>query len=593
MISRKTHLRIRKHIRKHKKLVSRVGESANKQLDRHFFRRWHNVHGASRFTLGWMTLLVILIFGVIVQTKMLGGYYLFNTPSSGGVYTEGMVGVFSGANPIYATTNADLSVSKLVFASLLTYDNKNQLVGDLAQSWEVDDKGTTYTVKLKNNLLWQDGQSLTSDDVVYTFQTIQNPDAKSPLLANWMGIKIEKVDNMTVKFILPNAYSPFIYSLTTGIVPKHILSNISASQLRSAAFNTENPIGSGPFRWKNISVTGINANDKTEVIQMTRFDNYRSSQAKLDGITLNLYPNIEDLNNALSSNKIIAASGMNLEEDKYVQSNKTLYDYPLMSANMLFLKNTSSILSDVKVRQALTKATNTSTILSELGHTSIPVKGPLLKGQIGYDPKVTQQTFNKTEAAALLDSAGWTQVSGDQFRKKDGKELTLTLKYDNQVPEYQGITESLKKQWAELGINLEINSEEKQAQKLLDTHDYDILLYGINIGYDPDVYAYWHSSQLDKKLPVHLNISEYKSKASDLALEAARTRTDPKVRAAKYKSFLDAWQSDAPAIGLYQSRYLVVANQPIYGVDARVINVPADRFNNVNQWMINTKRITK
>lgn len=592
MVSRKTRLRVRKHVRKHKKRVSGFGESANKQLDRHFFRRWHNMRGASRFTIGWLVLLVILIFGVIVQTRMLGGYYLLNTPVSGGIYTEGMVGTFSGANPIYATTNADLSVSKLVFASLLSYDNKNQLVGDLAQSWNVDTKGTTYTVKLKNNLVWQDGQPLTADDVVYTFKTIQNPDAKSPLLSNWTGIKIEKVDLTTVKFVLPNAYSPFAYSLTTGIVPQHILKDVSITGLRSAAFNTEKPVGAGPFKWKSISVSGVDANDKTEVIQMTKFDNYRVSPAKLDGITINLYPNINDLKKALSSNKIIAASGLSLV-DKDIKSNQIAYEYPLMSANMLFLKTTSPILSDVKLRQALTKSTNTTNILSDLGYSAIPVKGPLLKGQVGFDASASQFTFNKQEASALLDAAGWVQTPGEQYRKKDGQTLTLNLKYDSQIQEYQDIAQSLKKQWAEVGVNLDINNEDKQTQKLLDTHDYDVLLYGINIGPDPDVYAYWHSSQLDKKLPVHLNLSEYKSKVADLALEAARTRTDPKVRAAKYKSFLDTWRNDAPAIGLYQSRYQVVANQPVYNINARLINVPADRFDNVNQWMINTSRLEK
>lgn len=592
MVSRKTRLKVKRHVKKHKKNFFVFSEFANKQLDRHFFRRWHNMRGASRFTIGWILLLVILIVSVIIQTKMLGNYYLFNSPTAGGIYSEGMVGTFSGCNPIYATTNADLSISKLVFASLLKYDNNNQLVGDLAESWNVDTKGTTYTIKLKSNLLWQDGQPLTADDVVYTFKTIQNPDSKSPLLTNWTGIKIERVDKLTVKFILPTIYSPFAYSLTTGIVPQHILKEIPPAQLRGSTFNTEKPVGAGPFKWKTINIFGVDLSDKTEIIQLVKFDNYHSSSAKLNGISINLYPNVDDLKKALQSNTVIAASGLSLPEDE-IKKNQFDYEYSLMTANMLFFKTTAPLLSDQKLRQALIKGTNTNLILTNLGYKAASVREPLLKGQLGYDPKLIQQEFNEAEAKNILDADGWVVPNGENYRKKDGQTLVLKLKYDVSNPEYQKIAEEIKKQWSKIGVNVEITNDEKQTQKLLDTHDYDILLYGINIGVDPDIYAYWHSSQIDKRLPVHLNLSEYKSRTADLALEAARTRTDAKVRAAKYKAFLEAWKNDVPAIGLYQSRYQVVSNQQIYDIDARLINVPSDRFNNVNKWMVNTRRITK
>lgn len=589
MVSRKARLRVSKNIRKNKKLVSGFGQSANKQLDRHFFRRWHNVRGASRFTFGWLALMIILIVGVIVQSRLLGNYYLANIPATGGAYSEGMMGEFNGANPIYATTNTDLSVSKLIFAGLLTYDNDNKLVGDLAESWSVDDKGLVYTVKLKPNLVWQDGQSLTTDDVVYTYTTIQNPDAKSPLLSNWTGIKIQKVDTQVVQFILPNTYSPFEYSLTTGIVPSHILKDVSAGQLRSSSFNTEQPIGAGPFKWKGINVNGSDINHKTELVQLNKFDKYNGGTPKIDSISFTFFSNADDLKKALSSNKLTAASGLNVP-DKDIDADQIAYNYPLMSANMLFLKTTSAILSDVKVRQALTYATNPAAIQLALGYATIPVREPLLRGQLGYDASIMQLPYNKAEANKQLDSAGWLLNPGDKFRKKDGQQLNLNFKYDTQISDYKLVAETLQKQWADVGVNLVIDNADKDTQKLLDTHEYDVLLYGINIGPDPDVFAYWDSTQADKKLQVHLNLSEYKSKAADLALESARTRTDPKVRTAKYKSFLEAWRADAPAIGLYQSRYLVVSNQPIFELDPRLINVPSDRFNNVNQWMINTKR---
>ena len=585
-----TRIRVRRKVRLRKKQVAGISETANKQLDRHIFRRWHNLKLSWRFALGWVSLLVLLSLSVAYQTRALGSYYLHTTPVDGGIYSEGMVGNFSNANPIYATSEVDSAVSKLVFSSLLTYDASNKLVGNLAESYETDARAIRYTVHLKPNVYWHDGQPLTADDVVFTYNTIQNPDAKSPYLASWTGVKIEKLNDRTVLFTLPGAYSPFPHSLTNGIIPKHVLKDVAAEQLRSSAFNTKSPIGSGPFRWRGVTVEGNATSGQTETVRLTKFDRYYNGVAKLDGVAIKTYKNDADLLAALKSKAVVAASGINLTENE-VKPENTENRFNLMSANMLFLKNTSPNLSDVKVRQALTKATDVMSLTNTIGYSALPVREPLLKNQIGYNPAYQQAEFNKAEAIALLESAGWTLAPNEQVRTKNGAKLTLNFSYENS-PEFSKIASALQKQWADVGVDLVVDAIQPgpESKKLVDSHEYDVLLYGINIGPDPDVFPYWHSSQYDKLKAIRLNLSEYKSVAADLALEAGRTRTDPALRAAKYKPFLEAWQRDAPAIGLYQPRYLSVSNQPIYGVSSKTINVPSDRFNDVNLWMINTVR---
>ena len=587
---RYTRLRMRRRVRKRKKQVVNLSESANKQLDRHIFRRWHNFKNAGRFSIGWLSLVLILIIAVVIQTKGLGRFYLITQPVSGGVYTEGMVGNFSNANPLYAAGDVDSSVSKLLFSSLLTYDENNQLVGDLAEKWEVDTKGTVYTVKLKPKLVWHDGQPLTVDDVVFTYDTIKNPDAKSYLLQNWTGVKVEKVNADTVKFILPNAYSPFPHSLTNGIVPQHLLKDIPASQLRSIAFNTKNPVGSGPFAWKGVTINTKDASSQTETVQLTKFENYYRGKAKLDGVTINTYQDENSLNKALKSKRIIAAVGLS-SSDKDIETNEEAVSLNLMSANMLFLKTTSPFLNDVKIRQALVKATNVPNVASQIDYATIPVREPILESQVGYNSAYQQFSYNQEEAKKLLDEAGWIVNKKDNIRYKNGNKLTLKFVYQSNH-EFSHIANSVQKQWSDIGVNLAVNISQDniESSKYLDSHDYDVLLYGINIGPDPDVYAYWHSSQIDKKAKIHLNLSEYKSTIADLALEAGRTRTDEKLRAAKYKSFLEVWKRDAPAIGLYQPRFLLISNLHVYGLKSGLINTPSDRFNSINNWMINTSQ---
>lgn len=593
MVSRYTRLRFRRKIRTRKKQVVGISESANKQLDRHIFRRWHNLKTSWRFVLGWLSLIVLLSVAVAFQTRALGSFYLQASAVSGGEYSEGMVGSFSNANPIYATSQVDSAVSRLVFSPLLTYDANNQLVGDLAESWTVDTRAMVYTVKLKPNLQWHDGEKLTADDVVFTYQTIQNPDTKSPLLSSWRGVSVEKVDAQTVRFTLPNSYSPFLHSLTTGILPSHLLNKVAPEQLRSITFNTKNPVGSGPFKWNGVLVTSDNNQGQTEIVKLVKFDKYNRGLPKLNGITIKTFSDNEALKKAVRSKEVATAAGLSMT-DKEIDAGLETTNFNLMTANMLFLKTTSPLLSDIKVRQALAKATDVPTLTSQVGYSVLPVREPLLKGQIGYNPAYYQLGFNKAEAVALLEQAGWVIAPNEQYRKKDGVELKLNLSYENS-PEFSRIMNVMQKQWADVGVNLVVDvlEDSKESAKLVDSHEYDVLLYGINIGPDPDVYAYWHSSQISKNSAIHLNLSEYKSTIADLALEAGRTRTDPAVRAAKYKPFLEVWKNDAPAIGLYQPRYLYVSNQHIYGLKPKTINSPSDRFNDSYLWMINTERTKK
>ena len=102
-------------------------------------------------------------------------------------------------------SDVDTSVSKLIFASLFTYNSSNQLVGELASSYQVNSLGNIYTVHLKPNLTWQDGQPLTSKDVVFTYDLIENPDAQSPLFNSWQGVKVTADGPLTVTFNLPDA----------------------------------------------------------------------------------------------------------------------------------------------------------------------------------------------------------------------------------------------------------------------------------------------------------------------------------------------------------------------------------------------------
>ncbi len=586
MLKRTTKLRMRRGIKQKRAAVEGMSVQAEENLDKHFFRRLGRLFEVRRFVFGWIILLVLLASGVTMQLQALGRYHQDLTPVAGGSYTEGMVGNFTNANPIYATGLVDASVAKLLFSSLLKYDSNNQLVGDLAESWTVDAEDTTYTVVLKSGLKWHDGHDLTADDVAFTFKTIQNPDSKSPLFNAWRGIEVKAKDARTVTFTLPNPLAPFVYSLTTGIIPKHSLENIQIAQLRSAPFNTAKPIGSGPFAWDTVEVIAGEEGADSQNVGFKAFADYHAGEPKLDNFVIKTYPNEAKLVDAFQKQEVNSLVGLNNLPDRLIFDRDVAQNaVPLTAEVGAFLKNDSEFLKDNRVRQALVHAVNIPAILEELGYPVIPADEPLLKGQLGYNRDYRQLPQDVAKAKQLLDEAGWKLPEGEAIRANDQTKMSLRFYAVNNADNTK-VVQLIQRAWQEVGVETIVTlPPDTELQDIVNGRVYDVLLYGVSIGVDPDVFAYWHSTQADPRSMSRLNFSNYKSSSADKALEAGRSRSDPALRAAKYAPFLQAWRNDAPALMLYQPRFLYITRGSLFGYDAKRVNTASDRFNNVHNWM--------
>ncbi len=587
-----TKRRWRRGFRKSQRDALEFSQAADLQIEKLLLRRFDRLLSVRRFVFLWTLLYVILILATFFQSRALSTYYQSLQPVAGGIYSGGIIGTFTNANPLYAASVPDLAVSRLVFASLLKYDNGNNLVGDLAQDFSLGPTQTHYTVHLKKNLTWHDGQPLNASDVVFTFNTIKNIQAQSPLYNAWKDIAVSQDGNYTVGFDLPTPLAPFPHSLTTGIIPAHLLKNIPAPALRSAPFSSL-PVGAGPFVWKFVEVLGSPTTGRQQRITLAAFDKYAGGRPKLDGFNMNIFSDEKQLTAAFKKKQVNAISGLEslpdeFKNDKSVQVHPT----PLTGAVIAFFNNSHGALSDINVRRALASGVDRRQLVNITGHPTELVDGPLLRGQLGYSPTITQRGYNLDQANQLLDQAGWTR--GDKnLRYKNGSVLELSLRSQD-TQQYSLTTQFLQQQWGKLGVKVNITNysgDDLQSQ-IVATHDYDILVYGISIGADPDVFAYWDSSQASITSQAHSNLSEYKSSVADEALEAGRTRTDNAVRSVKYKAFLEAWTADVPALALYQPNYIYITRGPVYGYNRKAMNTAADRFYNIENWMVRQKRQT-
>lgn len=586
-LDRSTRLRIRRLFRRRRRQVEELGSIADEHLDKHLFRRLIRLIEVRRFVLGWLSLVLLLSFAVSMQTLSMARYYRTDVPADGGTFTEGILGSFTNANPLYATGSVDASVSRLIFSGLFKYDEKHNLVPDLAESWSVDETGLVYTVKLKSNLTWHDGATLTAQDIIFTYRMIQNPDARSFLQSSWQGVGFESPDDQTVVFRLPSVLSAFPYSLTNGIVPEHILSAVSPVQLRSSSFNSAVLIGSGPFKFDRVEVDGATQSEREERIAMVAFENYHAGKPRLGGFMIRTFKDESKMISSYQAREIQAMVGLYSLPDQLKEDINTRdISIPITGETMVFFKTSQPPLDDVQVRKALTLGVNKSDLLGKVPYSLSAIDEPLLRSQIGYDKSLAQPTNDIEQANTILDAAGWVKDQSDGFRKKDNQILSFKL-FSQANSEYATITQGLQKQWRDLGVDVEVVLQtDEDLRGTVSLHGYDALLYSISIGADPDVFAYWHSSQADLRSSTRLNFSEYRSAVADTALEGGRTRTDNTLRGAKYKPFLEAWRADAPALALYQPRFLYVVRYPLHNFEPMLAVSATDRYASVEKWMI-------
>ena len=503
----------KKRYRRRLSQFEQIGYQTTENFENNFIKRLKRLRKVRKFTFLWVLGAIIILFGLTFQILNLSNYFQTSRPVDGGIYKEGILGDYSNINPIYASSPVDESVSRLVFSGLMQYNTSNKLVPALAQSYSVDSTGTIYTFKLKPNLVWQDGKSITSKDVAYTFDLIKTPDAQSPLISSWQGIKISTPDQSTVVFTLPNPLSSFIYSATIGILPYHILGNIAPATMRTVDFDTISPIGSGPFSLNAINSNGSTIDTKKVSIELIPFNNYWQGRPKINKFIITAYHSKNAMINDFKSNTVDSMSGLESVPSTIKNTKPNLYSFPLTAAYMVFFKTTSKILSDKNVRQALVMSADQKSIINSLDHKTSVVTQPFLSNQFTYNTKYSQAQFDLNAAANLLNSNGWI-IGSDGYRYKNNQQLAFTLTVPDS-PEIVYDATILKNNWKSIGVNLRISAlGESDLQNSLSYHSYDAIIYGISIGVDPDEFIYWDSSQIDPRSAYRLNLSEYSSKTS-------------------------------------------------------------------------------
>ncbi|OIO46783.1 MAG: hypothetical protein COY09_02795 [Candidatus Portnoybacteria bacterium CG_4_10_14_0_2_um_filter_39_11] len=530
------------------------------------------------------------------------------TASSGGIYPEGLIGQPRYINPLFSSYNdPDRDLTSLIFSGLLKYDCQGELVPDLAEKYTVSQDGKTYDVIIKNDIKWSDGEELNADDIIYTIQTAQDPSFNSPLQPNWQGVNVEKIDQYNIRFTLKTPYAPFLHHLTTGILPRHIWQSIDATNFPLAQHHLS-PISSGPYRFKKLQK---DADGNIRYLELTLFKDYFGPKPNIETLAFRFYPNQDDAIAGLNKGEVDGLSYITAQNKNKIQD---IADVDLTSIQLpryfaiFFNQSQNKALATKEVRQALNLTTDKKAIVDDL----LNGQGQIINSPLDFNfplkvAPIVNTDVNPSQAQEILDKAGWKQPPDEQSPVKNDQGITIRQKtigrdaaptlleidlVTTDWPELSDVGQLVKKQWEQIGakINLQIVELAAIQQDFIKSRNYQALLFGEILSADPDPFAFWHSSQ--KKDP-GLNLALYDNPKTDKLLEEARQESNSDIRTQKYQEFQKILTDDLPAIFLYNPVYLYPVSHKLKGVNITRIYLPNQRFCQIEDWYLKTKRIPK
>lgn len=546
---------------------------------------------------------IITLLGIALLGSLLA-YLAFTfatvlVPEVGGTYVEGLAGQPQYVNPLLCQNQVDRDLCSLIFNGLTKLNERGEFIPDLAERWEISDDCLSYTFYLRRDVLWHDEVCFSADDVVFTVQAMQDAGYRGPsyLAELWRSVEVIKLDSHIVKFTLQEPFAPFLGYTTIGILPAHLLAHVPAESLPNHSFN-RHPVGTGLFQVEELNM---------EHALLKANPHFYGPKPYLSKIEFGFYPNHESVLNAYERGEVQGISRVLLAGLLKVGANSGLKLFlarlPAYTLIFLNLKDPGlPFFQDKLVRQALLYAIDRQKLVDRvLGGQGLVAHSPILPETWAYDNGVVQYEYDPERAKGLLTAAGWrtpihlsamvdeTNKGNDvSVREKAEVKLTFTLLTDDD-PLHIELAKEIARQWEEIGVRAILQTVRSGlVPDFLYPRKFEALLIDLELHGDPDPYPLWHSTQANSG---GQNYAGFVSYEGDQLLEEARCTTDSGRRAELYRRFQQIFADEVPSLLLYSPIYTYAVDEKVKGVQLGSMGDPSDRFRNITEWYIVTKRV--
>jgi len=549
--------------------------------------------------LRWQILIVII--ALVAITLLLSGQQpvqiqVFEPePVAGGIYSEGLIGSLNRLNPVLDTNNpADRDIDRLLFNSLVRFDDRGLPQAELAESWGISRDATVYNFSLRKDATWHDGKNVTSADVVFTIDLLRNPDLPTPedIRAMWAEIKVIQIDDYTLQFRLPEPFAPFLDYLTFGILPAEHFEGIDPAAIIDDPFNLS-PIGSGPYQFENFIVE----DGAVAGVALRVNEDYFLDRPFIDQIVFRYYPDDEKALAAYQAGEIMGISEIttNSLSDALKEENLSLYTgrLPELSMIILNLENPkTTFFQDAEIRRALLMGIHRQWIIDNiLEGQALIADGPIFPNTWAFYEGISRIGYDPTKATNIIREAGYTiPPDGGNIRANESGPFSFTLLHPEGEP-YTSVANKIKANWEDLGVSVNLRPipYESLINDYLETRDFEAALVDINYtrSPDPDPYPFWHQTQAASGQ----NYSMWNDRQSSEYLEQARIIVDPAERTRLYRNFQVRFSQELPALPLYYPVYTFGVDAEVEGIRTGPLIEPNDRFAKITEWYLFSERV--
>jgi peptide/nickel transport system substrate-binding protein len=482
-------------------------------------------------------------------------------PKNGGTLTYGTFSDIVSVNPLFLQDTASGDAAYFIFANLYDLDRQGNVVAEpwslASEPVQVSDDGKTYTVKLKPEAKWSDGQPVSADDVIFTLNALRNPEVGSPGISQFDKVEdVTKTDDHTVTIKLKQVYAPFPYALASAMLPSHVLKNVKPKDLQNDAYGKDpaKTVTNGPWKWtewKQKQYLAFEADPNywgpkphiQKVIHKIYADQNTEIQALLKGDT--------DMTSAIPVTMVDAVKKS--KDISVILEPGPQYEYFAFNFNGSNFKDKVSPFTGMKTRQAIAYALDRQGMIDNvLKGTGKPLSGPFLPGSWA-DPgdAAVHYSYDKEQAKKLLAEDGW-KAGSDGILVKDGHRFSFELQYNAGNSRREQVAVVIQQNLKDVGIEatpkgidfsswIDQNVNPGKFQAIL-------LSWSLN-NPDPDGESIFSSKYFP---PNGQNVGWYKNEKLDALWVKGYSVTDQAERKQVYQEVAKEISTDLPYVFLYQ-----------------------------------------
>ncbi len=478
--------------------------------------------------------------------------------------------------PVLAPDEPTRRLLDLVYSGLVKYDENVEIVGDLAERWEISEDQKRIRFFLRRGVKWHDGEPFTARDVEHTYKIYIDPKTPTPYASDFLRVRQFRVlDDHTVEVTYDKPYAPALGSWTEGILPKHLLEGVQISETPLARA----PIGTGPYKF------GQWIEGEKLVLEANR--DYFMGRPYIDQVIIRFVLDkasafLELKSGNLDMTELTPLQYKRQTASRWFEQNFNKYRYLSFSYTYLAYNLQDPKFRDKRVRRALTMGINRKRlvqgILLDMGQVT---HAPYNPATIWYNQKVKRIPYHAGKARKLLEDAGWKDSDGDGILDKDGVPFEFTILTNQGDVRRKNAATIIQRDLSKIGIDVDVVVLEWAAllHHFLYKRNFEACLIGWALDYDPNQINKWNSKRVG---PHDFNWMHYQNEEVDRLLELGVSTYDVQERKKYYDQFQQILAEDQPCTFLWVHDTLPIVHARFKGIRPTAIGIAY----NFHRWFV-------